>query len=522
MTHTHRTRTAAVGGILATALLLTACGGSGGTTSSTLNLPLQGTPGTLNPALAFGQALRIGAFLYDTLVNLDPETGEVLSGIAESWETTPTGATFTIQEGVMCTDGHELAASDIARYFEYIADPDTNAPYITGYFASGPYTVTADDATRTFTIDEGETPYPFLLPGLGQVPIVCPGGLDDPESLTNGAVGTGPYELTAVTPDVRYSLTIRDGYTWGPDGATTAEPGMPQTIESEVFADPNALINQLLSGEIDVMTGGGAEFERIEDQAGFASKSLNIMTEYFFFNQRPELVFGDPAVRKALSIAVDREVWGQTLVGDYFEVADSMITGLPEFCVDPETQAAVPTGTIGDAEALLDGAGWVEGADGIRTKDGAPLAVTVAGVDGQRNVLEYLQSVWAELGVETTISIMDNAALNEAMYAGTGWDLRTIEIGTNVPGLWIALLDTDTSTFAGIENPAYDAIYPEALVTPLPEGCEVWDKAGAAVMEATDVYPLKTSTQFYLFRDGVDFEFRDDYIIVPTSIRLAG
>lgn len=511
---------ATLGGVLAGALALTACGGPAEPADTTLRLPVQGIPGTLNPALAFGHALRIGAFLYDPLVNLDPESGEVVSGIAESWELTDTGATFTIKEGVMCTDGHELTASDVARYFEYIQDPETNAPYITGYFSTGPYTVTADDATRTFTIDEGDDPYPFLLLGLSQVPVVCPGGLDDPDSLTNGAVGTGPYELVDVVPDVRYTLGLREGYTWGPGGATTDEPRLPRTIEMEVNADARALVNQLLTGEIDIMTATGAEYERVEGEAGFDHKTLNIMTEYFFFNQRPELVFGDPAVRKALAIAVDREVWGRTVMGDYFEVANSLITGLPQFCTDPATQAAVPTGTVDDAKRVLDEAGWTEGADGIRVKDGRRLEVNVAGVDAQRNALEYLQEAWTPLGVETTITIMDNAALNEAMYAGTGWDLRTIEVGTNVPGLWIALFDTDTSTFAGIDNPEYDSIYPRALKTPLPEGCEVWDEAGVAIMEAVNVYPLKTTTQFYLFREGIEFQYRDDYLIDPTSIRM--
>ena len=49
--------------------------------------------------------------------------------------------------------------------------------------------------------------------------------------------GTGPYELTEAVPGDHYTYQIRDGYTWGPNGATTAEEGMPDTVVMKIVAE---------------------------------------------------------------------------------------------------------------------------------------------------------------------------------------------------------------------------------------------------------------------------------------------
>ena len=94
-------------------------------------------------------------------------------------------------------------------------------------------------------------PAPFVLNGLASLPIVCPGGMDDRKSLAQATAGTGPYELTEAAPGDHYTYQIRDGYTWGPNGATTATEGMPDTIVMKIVQNETTSANLLLSGDLN-------------------------------------------------------------------------------------------------------------------------------------------------------------------------------------------------------------------------------------------------------------------------------
>ena len=94
-------------------------------------------------------------------------------------------------------------------------------------------------------------PAPFVLNGLASLPIVCPSGMDDRKSLAQGTAGTGPYELTEAAPGEQYTYQIRDGYTWGPNGATTATEGMPATIVMKIVQNETTSANLLLSGDLN-------------------------------------------------------------------------------------------------------------------------------------------------------------------------------------------------------------------------------------------------------------------------------
>ena len=70
-----------------------------------------------------------------------------------------------------------------------------------------------------------------MLNSISNLPMVCESGMKDRASLKNQTAGTGPYVLAKANPGVDYVYKVRDGYTWGPDGATTAENGTPAQIE---------------------------------------------------------------------------------------------------------------------------------------------------------------------------------------------------------------------------------------------------------------------------------------------------
>src|SRR5262245_36281596 len=104
-------------------LTLAACGGNGSASASsgqnfangkTFTMVLGSDPGSLDPqCTSLSTALETDAFMYDPLVNIDPQ-GNMVAGLAEKWSGTATTATYTLRKNVTCSDGSPLTASVVA------------------------------------------------------------------------------------------------------------------------------------------------------------------------------------------------------------------------------------------------------------------------------------------------------------------------------------------------------------------------------------------------------------------------
>ena len=153
---------------------------------------------------------------------------------------------LTLAEGITCSDGSALTASDVVANLDYIANPENQSPFLGTYYPVGA-TAVADDAAMTITITLA-APAPFALNGLANLPIVCAAGMADRASLASATAGTGPYVLSEAATGDHYTYTIRDGYTWGPNGASTDVAGMPDTVVVRVVENPSTAANLLLAG----------------------------------------------------------------------------------------------------------------------------------------------------------------------------------------------------------------------------------------------------------------------------------
>ena len=221
----------AVGGVGAGAHATTAGSGGAGNfvEGGTFTYALGSDPGNLDPHMSvFVATNAVNTLAYDTLVNLGQD-GTILPGLAESWEESPTSITYTLKDGITCADGTPLTATTVGDNFSFVADPANQSPLLGVQVPAG-ITVEADDAARTVTLTSPQ-PVPFFLQSTGAgLFIVCAKGLADRSILASGTDGTGPFVLTDAVPNDHYSFTVRDGYAWGPDGATTDVPGFPAAV----------------------------------------------------------------------------------------------------------------------------------------------------------------------------------------------------------------------------------------------------------------------------------------------------
>ena len=260
------------------ALVLSACG-SGGTSSGpgggdplidgTFRFALEADPGALNPVMTASSATgEISRLAYDSLVYQDPDTSKVGPWLAEKWDETPTSASFTIREGVTCTDGSTLTPQTVADNINFVANPD-NGSRLRGSVVPTGASATADPATRTVTVNTA-TPSPFLLLNVGRLPILCEAGVKDPTASNKASLGTGMFQVTEIAAGSHYTFERREGYNWGPDGTTSDTPGVPKTVIASVAPNVSTSANQLLSGELHAAPIDGPDKSRIE-AANFTS-----------------------------------------------------------------------------------------------------------------------------------------------------------------------------------------------------------------------------------------------------------
>ena len=134
-------------------------------------------------------------------------------------------------------------------------------------------------------------------------------------------------------------------------------------------------------------------------------------------NSLPQL--SDKRVRQAMLHALDREKIVEDIWQGAADVAHSNIP--PSSFYYNETLKQYPY-DVDQANALLDEAGWVAGADGIREKDGTRLAFTITTITGdqaRRPIAELAQQMLREVGIEVQLAEAPVASILEGMRAGT-------------------------------------------------------------------------------------------------------
>ena len=519
---------AAVGALT---LTLAACGGGGGGTSGgqqfangkTFTMVLGSDPGTLDPHFtSLSSALQADRFLYDSLINID-EQGELVSGLAEKWTGTNTTVTYTLRKNVTCSDGTALTASQIAKNITFVGDVK-NASTRVGVFVPAGATATGDDTAGTVTVTS-PSPDPFLDRNVGGLQIVCPAGMADRNLLKQGASGTGMFTVTEVVANDHYTLTRRKDYAWGPGDWKVEQDGLPEKVVLKIVANETTAANLLLSGEVNVTRPIGPDRQRLQGAKLF-ERSITAPLGELWFNQKAGMPGADEAVRKALTQALDLTQLGQVVTSGTGKTPTSLVAqGGP--CTQDSVGANLPTHDVAAAKTALDGAGWTAGAGGVRTKNGAKLAILFyypAGLGQSMQAgAELLQKAWSEVGAEVTLKGVTDAEVGTLVVGGQGaWQAAFLPLGLTLPTQLVPFVSgpgaPNGANFASIENSDYTTNVQAAMNSTGATGCDKWTAAEAALVKGVDIVPFVDST-VPAFGKGATFELTSGSID-PTSIRM--
>ncbi|MFD5226068.1 ABC transporter substrate-binding protein [Microbacterium sp. NPDC058342] len=525
-----RNRGLALTGLALTgALALTGCSGQGGggaepdyVEDGTFVLAIATDIGSLDPHLsATSSSLAASRFAYDSLVNMT-EDGEIVSGLAEDWKVDGTTVTFTLRDDVTCADGSPFTAATVKGNLDFIADPENASPLL-GAFVPAGVTVEADEAARTVTLTLA-TAAPFVVQSLSNVGMVCDAGLADRSTLVAGTDGTGPFTLTEAVSNDHYAYAVRDDYAWGPDGATTDQPGTPAVVDLKVIPNETTVANLLLAGDVNAARIVGPDRDRLEGKDVTSSQAVVGET---WFNQAEGRVTADPAVRMALTQALDLDELANVITSGRGERATQLAVAAPAACTAGDFTSALPASSAEDAQKTLEDAGWARAGEGWQ-KDGEPLSVAFihdsALGPGGAAAAELVTAAWQELGVDLDVRTMPTDELSGVLFGGGAWDVVWEPLNVNTPDQLLGFLTgagpaEGGTNFASIANDEYAALTAEAMTMTGTDSCDTWFEAEKALVSNLDLLPFAVNV-LPMYANGVEFTGADT--IDPTSIRLVG
>ena len=493
------------------AIALAACGGGGGdgatgasgtggasvdfVDGATFTMATSADPGSLDPQMSASSILlQLSGFAYDSLVSSAAD-GTIVKGLATDWKVEGTKVTMTIGNGITCSDGSAFTAADAAANINFMGDPANKSAFI-GVFVPSGAKAAASGSTLTVTL---AAPAPFVLEGLAVAPMVCKSGLANRKGLEKQTAGTGPYQLTEV--------------------------GMPQTVTVKVVPNQTTAANLLLSGGLNAATITGQDATRLEGAKLFSSQ-LDALVGQMWFNHTSGRPGADKDVRKALTQALDLAQVREVFTAKQGTAPTTFSVVPPLACPGDSVTPALPKGGLDAAKQALDAAGWTAGSDGIRAKDGKPLAATfvyqsAAGASGAA-AAELAASVWKQLGANVTLKAQDQTALLQTMFSSGDWDIAWLPLNVSSPDQLVPFLSgpaaPNGNNFAHIDNPAYTEAVTAAAKLPGKEGCATWLKAETTLVTDADVVPFanqpaKTFGQKAQFTSGSS-------AVAPTSIRM--
>ncbi len=307
--------------------------------------------------------------LYDRLVEVDVDTVEPIPGLAESWEISSDGLTYTfhLYENAWWHDDVKFTAEDVKYTYDYMIDNDMPGKQYLGAIES---VEMADDYTIILHLSRPNaaqlaylgtwTGYTAILPkhifDIG-IPWEDNPNIYEP-------IGTGPFKFVELRPGEYVKLARHDKYHKG-------APYLDYLVW-QIVPDVAVAIQMLKTGELHVLGAGNSpafsELDALSKIDGLEARMSPLGGEDVFsleFNSgNPDLPYNDVNVRKAIALAINRQELQDKVFFGYTKVAESMFTIDIPWAYNPD--AKVPGYDPDEANRLLDEAGYPRGDDGIR------------------------------------------------------------------------------------------------------------------------------------------------------------
>ena len=414
-------KTVAVTG-LATALM------SGTALAVTLNLHNGGDPRTLDPVKQSGNwEDRPISDCIEGLMTIDAG-GTPINGQAASYEISEDGLTYTfkLRDDVKWSDGTPVTATDFITGLERLLNPATAAEYayLAGFIAgatdynSGTTTdfstvgiKAPDDKTVVYTLN---APTPYFLgalthPSLYPTPTAVVKDKGENWSAVGNILCNGPFQIAEWVPG-SYVRSVKSSSYYDAANVKIDE------VYYHILEDNAAALNRYRAGEFDMLSDFPTDqYQLLQDQYPGEAHVAPILAVYYYVMNQEKPPLNDPEIRKALSMAIHRDVIGSEILG----------TGdLPAYSwVPPGTanyDGAVYKNDWQDLpyEEKVAKATEIMASKGYTSSNPLELQLRYNTNDNHRRIAVAIAAMWEPLGVKVNLFDAETGVHYDALQAG--------------------------------------------------------------------------------------------------------
>ena len=367
--------------------------------------------------------------LFDSLYAMN-EQYELEPVLADSYEPSADGLTYTfrLKSGIKFHNGDAFTAQDVLYTYNWIMD-EANASTRTANFELVDTVEAPDDQTVVVTLKEADVTFmvnvatTFIYPKDDHA-------AKGEDAFKSAPVGTGPFVLGDWSPQQRVVLNANEDYFRG-------RPNV-DAFQVDVVLEAAGRTAALETGQADSSfwyLNAEDNIRLMETDDFTVYEVLQVTVNHFPLNTTHPFL-GDKAARQAMMFALDRQSFADDIFLGQAQVATSNLSPAIEKYYNPDV--AQYEFDPEKSKQILDDAGWSEGSDGIREKDGVKAQFTMMVFQGdtqRRPEAEIAQQWWADVGIQCDLQegitsdilagLVDgtyDAGLFNWVYGGSGGD----------------------------------------------------------------------------------------------------
>jgi peptide/nickel transport system substrate-binding protein len=371
--------------------------------------------------------------MYDGLVCSSADWNEVEPALAETWDVSEDGLTYTfnLRQGVTWHDGQSFTAADVAFTYKTLLTAAVGS-YFAGnlkeikgagaYFDGAAEEIegitVVDDHTIQFVLDAPNAPFVFsVLTQHSIIPAhvwqeVTAEELAKPGTWEQGQIGTGPFKFSTYEPD-RFLEFVRYDEAW------RGAPLLDKVLFVHVGTTPEATAAALEKGDIDYATVSATEFERLSANPELVMDTKPIFNIRAISVNVSKPAFADKGVRQAIVHAIDRVGICETILANMSTPTNSLSPSekwanpnLPAYEYDPEL-----------AKSMLAEAGWDASQE-------IELALYYPD-QPHKDAIAFVQQQLGEAGITANVVQLDGSAVQSYYYEDKAFDLMLLGYGVS-------------------------------------------------------------------------------------------
>jgi peptide/nickel transport system substrate-binding protein len=494
----------------------------------TVTIGLDQEPPTMDPeASPSAITFYISSSAGETLLYVD-ETRQLKPWLAQAWQVSDDGKTFTfkLRNDVTFQDGTPFNAAAVKWNLDRVVDPNYKAgsalAQLTGYTG----TDVVDEFTAAVHFKDAFAPF-LIYAGSPYLPMLSPTATQKQGDQVNQTpVMSGPYKVDEWVAKDHVTLSRWDAYKRRAPWSDHDGPGNLDKIIWKFIPEAGTRAATVESGETQMAT-----VLTPQDLPRMQSEGLQIVSKpwvgmpFMLFLTVTQPPTDDLKVRQAIEYGIDRDALISAL---YQGIGQKAIGPLTSVMIDDPSLRALYPHDVTKAGQLLDQAGWTPGADGIRTKNGQRLELSLNAIDygaGPDQSNELIQGQLRQIGMDVKIKAQARPPWYEDNYHCANNAMELFLRSGELDVLYAAFSSSNIGgnfNFACLKDPDIDNMLNQGrLETDATKRTALYLQLEQKLMDQATVVPLVDQLSVFALRSNVSgLKFTGNTYPVLTDVTV--